>query len=208
MTSTGNDIVSLQKIDKERTAQYRFYSKILSPAERDLFDHALLPIPFENYVWLLWSVKESAYKYFKRQHNELLFSPLKFVVNEINFQKGKDDSTNAIFTGRVIFENHSLYFLSDYNEVRIHTIVHDKNNFDQVHHGISTIQSDTYAVQSAAAKELLQKELEKFFSGKIIIEKNEAGYPEINLDGKKPGVAVSVSHDGFWVGWVFVLINV
>lgn len=204
MTSTGNDIVSLQKIDKERTAQYRFYSKILGPAERDLFDHALLPIPFENYVWLLWSVKESAYKYFKRLENELLFSPLKFVVPEINFQPEKIASTNPIFTGRVIFQTRELYFLSDYNEARIHTIVHDENNFEQVRRGISIIQSDLYADQSAAAKELLQKDLEKYFTCEIVIEKNEAGYPEVFLDGKKSGVSVSLSHDGLWVGWVVV----
>ncbi|MEO7211069.1 MAG: 4'-phosphopantetheinyl transferase superfamily protein [Chitinophagaceae bacterium] len=204
MTSTGNDIVSLQKIDKERTAQYRFYSKILVPAERDLFDHAPLAIPFENYVWLLWSVKESAYKYFQRLESELLFSPLKFVVSEINIQQEKEDSTNTIFTGRVIFDNHTLYFLSDYNEVRIHTIVHHENNFDKIRSGITEIQSEKYADQSAAAKELLKQDLEKYFTGKILIEKSEAGYPEVFCDGKKMDMAVSLSHDGFWVGWVVV----
>ncbi|MEO8117175.1 MAG: 4'-phosphopantetheinyl transferase superfamily protein, partial [Bacteroidota bacterium] len=184
MTSTGNDIVSLHKIDKERTAQYRFYSKILVPAERNLFDHAPLAIPFEHYVWMLWSVKESAYKYFQRLDNELLFSPLKFVVSEINIQQEKEDSTNTIFSGRVIFNNHLLYFLSDYNESRIHSIVHDKNNFDNVRSGIAEIQSEKYADQSAAAKEFLKKDLEKYFTGKIVIDKSEAGYPEVYLDGK------------------------
>jgi len=208
LTSTGNDIVSLQKIDKKRTAQYRFYSKIILPGEHSLLDHLPFQISFEHYVWLLWSVKEAAYKYFKRLTNELLFSPLKFVVEDIHYLQKKTSCENSFFTGRVIFDNLSLFFLSDYSEVRIHTIVHDKNNFDQVHRGISTIQSDAYAMQSAAAKELVQKELEKYFTGKIEIEKSEAGFPEIYIDGKKPGVAVSVSHDGCWIGWVFVLINI
>lgn len=202
MTSTGNDIVSLQKIDKERTAHHRFYSKIIEPTERGLLDHLPFQISFEHYVWMLWSVKEAAYKYFKRLNNELLFSPLKFIVEDILLMQEKTSCENSFFTGRVIFDNHTLFFLSDYNEVRIHTIVHDKNNFDQVHHGISIIQSDAYAIQSAAAKELLQKELKKYFTGNIVIEKNEAGFPEVFCDGKKMDVAVSLSHDGFWVGFV------
>ncbi len=207
MISTGNDIVTLQKIDKERTAQYRFYSKILGPAEHDLFDHAPLLISFEHYVWMLWSVKESAFKYFKRLNNELLFSPLKFVVSEINFQKEKEDSTNTIFTGRVNFDNHTLYFLSDYNEARIHTIVYDENNFDNIRSGIAEIQREKYADQSAAAKKFLKKDLEKYFTGEIMIEKSEAGFPDVFCDGKKMDVAVSLSHDGLWVGWVVVGLN-
>ncbi len=202
MTSAGNDIVSLQKIDKERTAQYRFYSKILGSAERELFDHALMPISFEHYVWLLWSVKEAAYKYFKRLEPAILFSPLKFIVIEINFRQEKASSANTFFTGRVTFQKHTLYFLSDYNEARIHTIVHDENNFDNVRSGIAEIQSEKYADQSAAAKEFLKKDLEKYITGEIVIEKNVAGYPEVFLDGKKSNMAVSLSHDGFWVGWV------
>lgn len=208
MISTGNDIVSLQKIDKERTAQYRFYSKILGPAEHDLFDHAPLLISFEHYVWMLWSVKESAFKYFKRLNNELLFSPLKFVVDDIHFLQEKICPANSFYTGSVIFDNHTLYFLSDYNEARIHTIVHDENNFDNIRSGIVEIQSEKYADQSAAAKEFLKKDLEKYFTGEIVIEKNKAGYPEVFCDGKKMEVAVSLSHDGFWVGWVVVLANV
>lgn len=206
MISTGNDIVSLQKIDKERTAQYRFYSKILGPAEHDLFDHAPLLISFEHYVWMLWSVKESAYKYFKRLNNDLLFSPLKFVITEIYFHN--DATTNTFFTGNIIFDNQTLYFLSDYNDARIHTIVHNENNFDNIRSGIVEIQSEKYADQSAAAKEFLKKDLEKYFTGEIMIEKSEAGFPDVFCDGKKMDVAVSLSHDGLWVGWVVVLANV
>ncbi len=206
MISTGNDIVSLQKIDKERTAQYSFYSKILGPAEHDLFDHAPLLISFEHYVWMLWSVKESAYKYFKRLNNDLLFSPLKFVITEIYFHN--DATTNTFFTGNIIFDNQTLYFLSDYNDARIHTIVHNENNFDNIRSGIVEIQSEKYADQSAAAKEFLKKDLEKYFTGEIMIEKSEAGFPDVFCDGKKMDVAVSLSHDGLWVGWVVVLANV
>ena len=64
MISAGNDIAALAKVNKERIPQPRFYSKILSDSERALYHQPQLTIlPFENYVWLLWSVKESVYKY-------------------------------------------------------------------------------------------------------------------------------------------------
>jgi len=55
MTSTGNDIVALNAIAIARTKQNRFYSKILSPSEKNLYSQAgFSKIPFENFVWLLW----------------------------------------------------------------------------------------------------------------------------------------------------------
>jgi hypothetical protein len=78
MHSTGNDIVALGATDKERTSRFRFYSKILSAGEQALYD--LTPpdgLPFDRYVWLLWSVKESVYKFRKRAHPGLVFAPTK-----------------------------------------------------------------------------------------------------------------------------------
>ena len=39
--STGNDIVALGATDRERTCRYRFYSRILSPAELSLYDRVM-----------------------------------------------------------------------------------------------------------------------------------------------------------------------
>ena len=67
MISTGNDIVALGLINKQRTCEPRFYSKILSASEQALYHQSeFTALPFEHYVWLLWSVKESTYKFLKR----------------------------------------------------------------------------------------------------------------------------------------------
>ncbi|WCT12175.1 4'-phosphopantetheinyl transferase family protein [Mucilaginibacter jinjuensis] len=86
MISIGNDIVDLSAIDKNRTQQKAFYSKILSDKEQQLYSRSS-QMPFEIYVWLLWSAKESVYKFAKRLNPELIFSPARIeIVSEPVFE--------------------------------------------------------------------------------------------------------------------------
>jgi len=64
MKSIGNDIIALKYIDLLRTPDLSFISKIISAEELMLYkqqDFSL--IPFKDFHWLAWSVKESVYKY-------------------------------------------------------------------------------------------------------------------------------------------------
>jgi phosphopantetheinyl transferase (holo-ACP synthase) len=81
--SAGNDIVALNAIDKGRSCMPAFYSKFITSAELSLHNPAQLSL--DSFIWLLWSVKESAYKYLKRTDNELVFSPIKLSVSKIEF---------------------------------------------------------------------------------------------------------------------------
>ena len=83
MLGTGNDIVALAAINVERTRQSNFYSKILSLSEQQLYNELQSQLPFENFVWLAWSVKESAYKFLKRFMPDLVFSPTKIMITNL-----------------------------------------------------------------------------------------------------------------------------
>src|ERR1700740_2467205 len=99
MISAGNDVVSLAAIDITRTNQHKFYSKILSDSEIPLYNEfSLAQIPFEHFVWLLWSIKESAYKFLQRNNPGLIFTPVKFVVNDLQtiFNKRAPAFSHAI----------------------------------------------------------------------------------------------------------------
>lgn len=205
MISTGNDIVSLDRINVERTNEFRFYTKILDASEKELFHPIQLQIPFTHYVWLLWSVKEAAYKFVKRLDSDIKFSPLKFVVTELHPDTMKEQIKNRFFTGRIIFQQKTLFFNTEYNHSFLHTIVHHKNNFDTVFTGYATQQSDVYEQQSIAAKQLLQKDFSHRFNQLIHVEKNAVGYPEIYCNEKKSAIPVSISHDGFLVGYSCVV---
>ena len=85
MSSTGNDIVALTAVNQQRTHHSRFYSKILSEAECALYDRQPpAGMLFENFVWLLWSVKESVYKYLKRTEPGLVFAPTRIIIQKLD----------------------------------------------------------------------------------------------------------------------------
>src|SRR6202000_275791 len=108
MISIGNDIIALDKIDAGRTIQPVFYSRILDPSEAGLYSE-FSPLPFEQYVWLLWSIKESVYKCIKRAQPELRFSPRKIIVREIDrsdtYQSVVDFNSTPISTRSWVNEN-------------------------------------------------------------------------------------------------------
>src|ERR1700744_5931472 len=85
MTSTGNDLVFLPATQPERTILPRFYSIILNALEVEDYQYlASSTLPFDHYVWLCWSIKESAFKYLKRGSPDLVFAPLKIAVRRID----------------------------------------------------------------------------------------------------------------------------
>src|SRR5476651_714407 len=87
MSSIGNDIIALKTIDVPRTQNPRFYSKILSPAEQLLYQSCCPTLHFHHFVWLLWSIKESAYKCLQRLQPELVFSPVKIEISHLDVAK-------------------------------------------------------------------------------------------------------------------------
>jgi phosphopantetheinyl transferase (holo-ACP synthase) len=112
--STGNDIVALALTDKDRTSRYRFHSRILSPRELELFDpvagsaihhpggssnHDSAALTFHQFIWLMWSIKESAYKYGSRANPALVFAPLKIPVTQLTIRE--DFFEGAVFFGDI-----------------------------------------------------------------------------------------------------------
>ena len=218
MKSAGNDIVALAKIDKHRTCQYRFYSKILSCSEEALYHQAqFTEFLFEKFVWLLWSVKESAYKFLKRNSKDLIFSPLRIVVQHIeipsvfltvksneNYWTVTNDE-KTVYKGKLTYNGHTLYFRSKVSEAWIASVVNGDDNFENVHWGIRSINDDRYDNQSAKAREFLLNELNLLFTGSLITEKNPVGYIEIIRNNMPIDIPVSISHDGMYVSYTFDL---
>src|ERR1700722_17847158 len=105
VASTGNDIVDLAATDPQRTGNYRFYSRILSAEEVALYDQPVLhELPFDRYVWLLWSIKESVYKYTSRTDAGLVFAPLTIPVLHLHLPSG-----DGFYKSMVIYGSEILY---------------------------------------------------------------------------------------------------
>ena len=217
MKSAGNDIVALGLVDKKRTSQPGFYSKILTLTEQELYHQPVInEMPFVNYVWLLWSVKESVYKFLKQNDPGLLFSPTNIIVRDIVLPKNltaepdelqweSSDSDEGLYSGEVTTGPHTLYFRSKISTAWIATVVNDDCTFDDVCWGVRAIDDAGYKHQSTAARVALLNKLSSFFPGELRVEKSPVGYPVILNDSEQLPVPASLAHDGCFVAYSFLL---
>jgi phosphopantetheinyl transferase (holo-ACP synthase) len=211
MISTGNDIVALNAIKIARTKQPNFYKKIISATEKDLYDQQLsVKISFENFVWLLWSIKESVYKYLQRITPELVFSPTRVIISQLSLPanptittlRGRDFENDSIYKGTVSFGPHTLYSRSIINEEFIFSVVNHTDNFESVLWGVQLIDSSEPEDQSKAVRVFLMEMLKTLFPDTDLqIAKSSHGYPVILKDGAEIPVPVSLAHHGHYVAY-------
>jgi hypothetical protein len=214
--SAGNDIVSLSVIDPMRTVQPRFYSKILSLSEQELYSGQAFPsLPFEHFVWLLWSIKESAYKYFQRIDPDLVFSPTRVIVSQLLVDDGFYRGIVHSRAGTVPADGSGagpdtglLYSRSILHADHISTVVSDDKEFERVWWETSSIDRTDHAGQSAAVRSLLLDKLRELLpSGHegLEIQKTLAGCPVIVKGGERLGIPVSLAHHGRFIAYSFRL---
>jgi phosphopantetheinyl transferase (holo-ACP synthase) len=211
MISAGNDLVALKAINIARTKQKNFYRKIISDSEKDLYDSQLSDnLQLDVFVWLLWSVKESVYKYLQRITPELVFSPTRITIDQLvlpadNFVKqleGRGFDDNSVYKGVTSFGNHTLYSRSLISEEFIFSVVNSTDNFEDVRWGIQWIGFSEPDNQSKAAREFLIKVLGALFPGNnLLVSKSPHGFPIILKDGVEIPLPVSLAHHGHYVGY-------
>lgn len=215
MTGLGNDLIDLKTTDAARTQSTRFYTKILADTEQQLYQNQFAAFPFEQFVWLLWSIKESAYKALQRHQPELVFTPVKMVITSLIAPQAPHpllshkkttttgfDITHA-FKSFILFQNQTLYARSViYGDELIHTVATTQDWFDHIHWGIRRVTETSHAGQSAAVRAFLLERLTSLYPAvKLAVEKSDFGYPFIVADGVAVDWPVSLSHHGEFVGY-------
>ena len=199
--STGNDLVSLEATQPERTTLPRFYSRILTPAETEGYHRHRLAasgLPFDHYIWLCWSVKESVYKYKKRLYPELVFAPLRIAIRQLD----PPDGPQGYYQGAV----ETLYSRTRIQDGIIMTIVSEDPEFSDTHWGYSTIGSAAYTEQSAAVRTLLLGELRTVLSrDDLRLQKDPAGCPIVLAEDQPLAIPVSLAHHDRYVGYSYRL---
>jgi phosphopantetheinyl transferase (holo-ACP synthase) len=214
MSSIGNDIIALKTIDKIRTNTSAFYSKILAITEQELYLDHFNTLPFEYFVWLLWSVKESAYKCLQRHQPGLIFSPVNTVITHIEPPEtdvyifpatlelhGFYDV--ACFKSEVVFHSQTLYARSiiDRDEL-VCTIASLDPTFKDVYWGVKHIGVSDPESQSAAVRAFLMDRLKMMYPEKeFTIGKSTHGWPYLMAGGQDMDMPLSLSHHGEWVGY-------
>lgn len=197
MSSTGNDIVAFAATDRVRTCQPRFYGRILSADELELQDTARLD--FSAFVWLLWSIKESVYKFKSRSDHELVFAPLKIAVSRLVCGNGSRE-------GKISYLGSTLFSRSFVNEDTIMTVVSEEDDFAHTRWGMNFVDGVDYARQSARVRTFALQSLSAEFPGADLrIVRTPDGPPELMDGERRLDVPVSLAHHDRWVAWSFRL---
>ena len=228
MRSTGNDIVALGAINKARTNQIQFYSKILSVSEQALYTQLdVTDMPFENFVWLLWSVKESVYKYQQRITPDLIFAPAKIIIQQIAppFEWGMEEA-DAFYKGKVLYGSDIFYFRSLVSDALIASVISDQESFEHTMWGVQSIddpgndrqssehdqQSLWHDHQSVAVRNLVLQKLSAICSlpfncsgDGLRIGKGPFGYPVVLNGEEEVDIPLSLAHHDRYVAYSFVL---
>jgi phosphopantetheinyl transferase (holo-ACP synthase) len=213
MISTGNDIVALKAINVARTKQQNFYSKIITETEKALYDEQFSDrFPFEQFVWLAWSVKESIFKYLQRINPDLVFSPSKTKLTELvapvnsdaSDLEGRDFNNATVYKGVFHFSPQVFYSRTIITEDFIFSVVNHTNNFEKVLWGIKEIDSTDADDQSKAVRTFALAMLNTLFpDSELEIDKNRHSCPIILKDDVEIPVPISLAHHDHWVGYSF-----
>jgi hypothetical protein len=225
MISTGNDIVALAGTDNDRTCRLRFYSRILSRGELSLFpvppgrlsfpDHpAPVRLSFPDFVWLIWSIKESVYKYVSRADHGLRFAPLQIPVSRLRW---KEDGGDNFYEGMILYRQCALYSRSFVIPGEtIMTVVHEDADFSDVRWGVRAIcdpdcvtgdpDYPDYSTQSADVRTFALQSLSTVLGGAALrIIKTPDGPPEVWDGERRLDIPLSLAHHGPYVAWSYRL---
>ncbi|TCC86697.1 4-phosphopantetheinyl transferase family protein [Pedobacter hiemivivus] len=113
----GNDIVDLSQAAKESNWKRTGYlEKLFTMAERFLIHVAKDP---EVMVWLLWTMKESAYKAHAKETKIRTFAPTLLCCTNVVVHP-------TLATGNVFYQGKMYYTQSTLSEAYIHTIASEK----------------------------------------------------------------------------------
>jgi len=206
--STGNDIVALGATDSERTSRYRFYSRILTRTELQSFHHlpADAGISFSHYVWLMWSIKESAYKYCSRSETSLVFAPLTIPVVQVTHRGA------GSWHGMVRYRGVLLHSRSLVRTGFISSVVSSEPDLGRTRHGVRRIPQADRSSQSALARKFALQSLASEFpvaaggvAAALRIVRQPDGPPEVWAGEKLLDVPVSLAHHDCLVAWSYRL---
>jgi hypothetical protein len=176
----------------------------------------LSQLPFFIFVWLLWSIKESGYKYLKRNFPDLGFSPTKVIVKNITWPNSSKlsrqssliwnntDSKDEFYSGQAVYGKINFYFRSTIDNDWLTSVVNESEDFENVYWGMKTIDNTEYAIQSQESKLLLLEKLSAFLPGDLKIEKRGTTYPSVFTDNEDLNIPVSLSHDGCFIAYAFI----
>ncbi len=184
----GNDVVDLNLAKTQSNwRRKRFIDKIFTKREQLFIKNAM---DSSTAVWLLWSMKESAYKIYSRQNKIRFFSPKKFECEMCNSQNTVNINNTIYFTTSTI-SNDSIHTIATVNINKMAT----SDSF--------ILKNETYKVQHQTTYQFLKAAISNQFNipiSKVIIKKDSNGIPQVS---QAQNISLSISHHGVYGAYAF-----
>lgn len=189
----GNDIVDLQVVLTSGQAQRPgFQDRISSSSElpplRSYFDE-------EHCTWLLWAIKESAYKYYIQAEGQPIFAPKKF---RFIAQKLQEDTVEG-YTETPVGKVRSTVRLT-----KAHITAESWSETSShlgIHRHVYGLSASGQVEKSKQLKRLVCMQWAAAFgkhSEEISIQKDHRQVPYLYDREEKLPYAISLSHHGAW----------
>lgn len=188
----GNDIVDLKYAAIESNwKRPRFLNKVFSEEEQLLISNS---DNGHQMVWLLWSMKESAYKIYVQQFGVRFFNPKKLRCELISLKQGFVSIENKVYFTNTTLTKDFIYTVAKSQET-------GKNLND-----IFKIQNEnvSYKSQSDITKKKLLNifsELKNSATSDMEIRKNLAGIPRLYCNTNEENISFSITHHGRYGGY-------
>ena len=192
----GNDIIDIAEAYKINWRRKGFLKKIFNKNEQDLILNS------ENsglMVWLLWSMKESAYKISLRQN-------LNRVLNPSNFDCEFRIIKSNLYSGKVFFYSSIYSTNTKISEEIISTIaVYGDSYFSyKIIQGIIKCSSTDYSNQHKMLYDFTLKEIARRINrplNSLSIKKDFIGIPRLYLNNFLLNIPISLSHHGNYAAY-------
>lgn len=120
----GNDVIDIAQSRTDSNWQRKgFIERLFTDTEQATINSHDNP---EIMIWVLWSMKEAAYKIYNRETDLRAFIPLRLICSNITENKSG-------FTGRVECAGKTYFTETYFNGKMIHTVaLTTKNGFDNI----------------------------------------------------------------------------
>jgi len=181
----GNDIVDLTIASKQSNWQRKgFLNKIFTVNEQEFIKNSNFP---NLTVWLLWTMKESAYKVYVQQYQHRFFAPKKIQCEFISKTKGQVKINSEKYNITSVF--HSNYIYS--------TALSSSGGYSS--DDFFKMKDISYSEQHKECYKRLKRALSEKYAmpiEKLRIKKNSIGVPKIYQNNKQLKTSFSISHHG------------
>ncbi|WP_298893762.1 4'-phosphopantetheinyl transferase superfamily protein [uncultured Psychroserpens sp.] len=188
----GNDIVDLKQIGQTvNWKRPRFLDKVFTQNEQQLIFSSEKQ---HRTVWLLWSMKEAAYKCHVQQYGRRFFNPKRLVCELISEEKGI-----------VRIDNNNYFTDSTITEDYVYTIA-NLNGQKAVNSSIFKAEIKSHNTQSHELKQSLVASVSENRSielNAIKIKKTEQGIPQLFINSEQLTLSFSLTHCGRFSGFVY-----